>query len=255
MADSTSQGIRLVYQFDYPGLRSAACNNAADMSENSTPAAKTHPDAIEERALSRSQLTAVVAIIVAYAGASYYSDSRADAPNLAAGLSVAPVALIGLALVWRWTPRWVAILTCAITAAMLWRYWEFMRGNYQWSNLLQQVGAYGVLALGFGRSLAPGVVPLCTQMADRLHGPLTPAEVLYTRHATLAWAIFYALLTATIAALFFVASARIWSLFVNFGTFGSIALMFVVEHSVRRTVLPSGERGSTLVALRQFLIG
>ena len=32
---------------------------------------------------------------------------------------------------------------------------------------------YGLLAVGFGRSLRAGDVALCTRLADRLHGPLT----------------------------------------------------------------------------------
>jgi uncharacterized membrane protein len=206
-------------------------------------------------AVTRSQLTVILAIIVAYAALSYYSDSVPDAPNLAASLSLAPVVLIGLVLVWRWTRPWVAILMFALTGAVLYRYWGFVRGNYQWSNLVQQTAAYGFVTLGFARSLSSGHVPLCTQMADKLHGPLTPAEVAYTRLATVAWAIFYALLTVAITGLFFVASPRVWSLFVNFATFGLIGLMFVVEHTVRLKVLPERPRGGALVALRQFLIG
>jgi uncharacterized membrane protein len=206
-------------------------------------------------AVTRSQLTVILAIIVGYAGLSYYSDSVSDAPNLAASLSLAPVVVIGLALVWRWTRPAVAILVFALTGAVLYRYWGFIRGNYQWSNLVQQTAAYGFVTLGFARSLSSGLVPLCTQMADKLHGPLTPAEVAYTRLATMAWAIFYALLTVAVTGLFFVATPRVWSLFVNFATFGLIGLMFVAEHAVRLKVLPHRHRGGTLVALRQFLIG
>jgi uncharacterized membrane protein len=214
-----------------------------------------HSEAGGEGAVTRSQLTIIVAIIVGYAGLSYYSDSVPNAPNLAAGLSLAPVVLIGLALAWRWTRPWVALLMFAVTSVVLYRYWAFIRSNYPWSNLVQQAGAYGFVALGFARSLAPGLAPLCTQMADKLHGPLTLAEVAYTRRATVAWAIFYALLTFAIAGLFFAASARVWSLFVNFATFGLIGLMFVAEHTVRRKLLPHRPPGGTLVALRQFLIG
>jgi uncharacterized membrane protein len=204
---------------------------------------------------TRRQLTIVAAIIIGYAALSYYSDSRPDAPNLAAGLSLAPVVLIGLALAWRWTRPVIAILIGALTCAALYHYWPFIRSNYPWSNLAQQIGAYGFLALGFARSLGTGLVPLCTQLAERVHGPLTQAEVAYTRRATVAWAAFYALLTLAIAALFFAASQRVWSMFVNFGTFGLIALMFFAEHAIRLKVLPHRPRGGTLVALRQFLIG
>jgi uncharacterized membrane protein len=59
-----------------------------------------------------------------------------------------------------------------------------------------------------------------------------------------------------IVMLFFATPARAWSLFVNFGTFGLIGVMFVVDHAIRFRVLPrSGRGGGVLSALRQFLIG
>jgi len=41
--------------------------------------------------------------------------------------------------------------------------------------------------LRFRRSLGRGHIALCTRLADRLHGPLTPREVRYTRQVTAAW--------------------------------------------------------------------
>jgi uncharacterized membrane protein len=206
-------------------------------------------------AASRSQLTIIIAIFIGYAALSFYSDSKPSAVGLATGLSLAPVVLIGLALAWRWTPAWVATVICIVTAVAVYCYWGFFESNYQWSNLLQQCGAYALLALGFVRSLSAGQVPLCTQLADKLHGPLLPAEVAYTRRATWAWALFYMLLTVSIVVLFFATSARIWSMFVNFATFALIGLMFAIEHTIRLKVLPHSRRGGVLAALRQFLIG
>jgi uncharacterized membrane protein len=204
---------------------------------------------------TRVQLTVIAAVLIGFAGLSYYSDSTPDAPNLAAALSLAPVVVIGLALAWRWTRPLITVLIFALTCALLHRYWDFIRSNYQWSNLIQQAGVYGLVALTFARSLAAGQTPLCTQLAEKLHGPATPAEVAYTRRATAAWAAFYLVLSLAIVALFFGTSQRVWSLFVNFVTFGLIALMFFVEHAIRLKVVPRRHRGGTLTALRQFLIG
>jgi len=110
------------------------------------------------------------------------------------------------------------------------------------------------VSLSFGRSLRSGRIPLCTQLTARLHGALTPAEITYTRRATLAWTLMYALLAAVILMLFFVAPLRIWSLFVNFVAFGLIALMFIADHAIRGRLLPR-RRGGLLAALRQSLSG
>ena len=205
--------------------------------------------------VTRSQLTIVAAIFVGYAGLSYYSDSMPGALNLATSLSLGPVVLIGACLAWRWTRPLAALVICAASGALLYRYWAVVRSNYQWSNLIQQFAVYGLAALAFARSLQGSQVPLCTQLDERLRGPLTAAEVAYTRRATAAWAAFYALLALAIVVLFFAAPGRVWSLFVNVVTFGLIGLMFLVEHTIRSKVLPHRRGGGTLTALRRFLIG
>ena len=193
-------------------------------------------------------------IVIGYAVLSYYSESTPDALGLAAGLSLAPIVLIGAVLVWRWTAAPVAASIIVLAGGLLYHYWAFFRDNYPWSNFAQQFGAYALVALGFLRSLSAGRVPMCTQLAEKLHGPLTPEEISYTRRATVAWAVFYALLTAAIAILFFTVPLRVWSMFVNFATFALMGLMFVVEHAVRRRVIPH-RRGGMLTALRQLFLG
>lgn len=175
--------------------------------------------------------------------------------GLATGLSLAPVLLIGAVVIWRWTSPLIATPILALVCGLLYHYWAFLKDNYAWSNLAQQCGAYGLVALSFARSLLAGRVPMCTQWAQKLHGPLTAAEIAYTRLATVAWGVFYGLLTSAIVIVFFAAPPRVWSLFVNFATFGLIGLMFVIEHAVRRKVLPHRRAGGTLAALRQFLGG
>ncbi len=170
-------------------------------------------------------------------------------------LSVAPAALIGLILVWRWTRLLTALLTAAAVCAVLYRYWPVIERNYEWADLFQQCGVYGLVALLFARSLFAGRVPLCTQLAEKMYGTLTAAEIAYTRSATLAWAMFYGLLTLAIIALFYAASLRVWSLFVNFATFGLMLLMGIADHAIRRRVLPRHPRSGIVALIRRSLIG
>lgn len=196
----------------------------------------------------------VSALIVGYAVLSHYSNSRPEAQGLGAALSAGPILLITALLVWRWSHPLVATLILVLAGVLLYRYWPFLKQYYEWADVVQQGGAYGLVSFAFGRSLWGNRVPVCTQMAGKLHGALTPLEIAYLRRATLAWALFYGLLAAVIIILFFVTSLRNWSLFVNFASFGLIALVYFADHAIRRRLLPR-RPGGLLAALRQSLGG
>jgi uncharacterized membrane protein len=186
---------------------------------------------------------------------SIYSESSADAKGLAAALSVGPILLVGLVLAWRWISAVAALALGAALCACLYRYWSVIEAHYAWGDLAQQCGAYGFVALGFGRSLFGGRVPLCTQLAITMHGELTPVEVKYTRRATVVWLLFYVALAVAILALFFLSSRSAWSLFVNFGTFALILLGGIADHLLRRRLLPRHPGGGLLTIVRRALIG
>ncbi len=198
-------------------------------------------DANQPAGPSRLQLFAVAALIVAYAVLSQYSSEVSDARGLGAVLSLMPIVLIVAIVVWRWRRSLIGALVAISAATLLclfWPgFWPVFQEHYEWSDLAQQVGAYGLVAVSFGRSLYGGRVPVCTQIANGLRGVLEPAEIAYTRRATLVWTVFYAILAASILALYFVVPLRVWSLFVNFATFALIALMALVDHTLRRRVL------------------
>ncbi|HEY2463000.1 MAG TPA: hypothetical protein VGI32_02985 [Steroidobacteraceae bacterium] len=200
-------------------------------------------------------MAAVTSLVIGYAALSQYSASSPDAKGLGAVLSIAPVMLIGLVLLWRWTQLATALIVAAVLCALLYRYWSAIERNYQWADLTQQCGLYGIVALSFGRSLLGGRIPLCTQLAGTMYGALTPAEISYTRRATLAWMLFYGMLTLAIAILFFSASMRVWSLFVNFATFALMMLMGVADHAIRRRVLPRHPRSGIIALMQRTLTG
>jgi uncharacterized membrane protein len=234
--------------------------NETVSSQTSTPPRDAAPTALSEAApatprFQRRVLAAVAALVIGYAALSQYSASSPSAQGLAAGLSVAPPVLIGLILVWRWT-RWLwALLAAAAVCALLYRYWPAIARNYQWADLAQQCGLYGLVALSFARSLSGGRVPLCTQLTGKMYGALTPAEIAYTRSATAVWMGFYGLLTFAIGIVFFAASLRVWSLFVNFGAFALMMLMGMADHALRRRVLPRHPRSGILTLIQRGLIG
>src|SRR5882757_3882106 len=140
----------------------------------------------------RLQYAVACILVIAYAGLSHYCNS-AGAHGLGAALALAPLNALALALAWRWTPL-AAIPLAAGLAALLYDFWPLLEKNFPLLALVQESGVYSLLGLTFSRSLLRNHVALCTQLADKLHGPLSSREVLYTRRVTAAWAaLFFAI--------------------------------------------------------------
>jgi uncharacterized membrane protein len=200
----------------------------------------------------RAQLAAVLLFLVAYSVLSHYSNLNPQAHDLRTLLALAPMLTLGLILVWRWSGFLIALLAAAAAALLLRAFWPLFAQNFPIVYLVQQVGFYFIMAFTFGRSLRKGRVPLCTQLADKVHGPLSALELRYTRRVTLAWVIFFLLNLAANFFLFEFAPLRVWSMFVNFCSLPLILLMFVAEYAVRRRVLPQIQRSGLIATLRVY---
>ena len=200
----------------------------------------------------RLQLAAVAVFFIAYAGLSHYSNSNPQAQDLGAALALAPVLAIGFVLIWRWSGALAGLLAAAAAAFLVHHYWPLFTRNFSIVYLIQQCGFYAIMAFGFGRSLLKGRVPLCTQLADRIHGPLSAAELRYTRKVTIAWVVFFLLNMTVTGVLFAFAPLRIWSLFVNFLSLPLFLLMFAAEYAVRRRALPQVQTSSLIATLRMY---
>jgi uncharacterized membrane protein len=198
------------------------------------------------------QIAAACALLAAYTGLSHYCNTH-GIRALGAALALTPPLGVGLSLLWRSARPWIAGPLTVAAAVLLYDCWPQLEKKFSMVYLIQECGMYGLLAFGFGRSLGAGHTALCTRLADRLHGPLTPQELRYTRQVTGAWAVFFGILTATILALYMFAPRAIWSLFVNFLALPLVGLMFIVEYAVRRRLLPDSERRGVLATVRVFL--
>jgi uncharacterized membrane protein len=198
--------------------------------------------------MARLQLAAVVLSVVAYSVLSHYSNLDPQARDLRTVLALAPMLSLGLVLLWRWSGALPALLAAMGTIFLLRALWPLFTQNFSIVYLIQQCGFYSIMAYTFGRSLLNGRTPLCTQLADRVHGPLSKLELRYTRSVTVAWVIFFLLNLAATLWLFELAPLRVWSLFVNFCSLPLIFLMFAAEYAVRRRVLPQVRRSSGLLA-------
>jgi uncharacterized membrane protein len=208
---------------------------------------------VSRRRDRRLQYAAACAAIAVYAGLSHYSNSVAGGRDLGAALALAPIAVVATLLAWRTVPPAVVVLLSAGLAGLIVGLWPVLRQNYPLVNLVQDSSVYGLLGFTFGRSLMPGRVALCTQLADKEHGPLSAQEVRYTRQVTAAWTVFFLVITAASILLFVAAPLRIWSLFINFCVLPLVGAMFIAEYQVRRRVLPGVKRTGLLAALRVYL--
>ena len=210
-----------------------------------------HREPSERRSLGALRIAAVCVLIVAYTCLSHYCNTRGVRP-LGVGLALTPPLAVLITLLWHTLRSALALLVTALGVLLLYDGWPILEKNFSVVYLLQECGMYGLLAIGFGRSLRAGNVALCTRLADKLHGPLNAAEVRYTRRVTLAWTLFFVLMAATIAILYVSSPRALWSAFVNFVTIPLIAAMFAAEYAVRGRVLPHTERHGIWASVRVF---
>jgi uncharacterized membrane protein len=197
------------------------------------------------------RIVAIGVLIAAYACLSHYCNTR-GAHRLGAILALAPLVAFLLTVLRHAVPAYIVLPAAALGALLLYDSWPILEKNFSVVYLLQELGMYGVLAAGFGRSLRTGEVALCTRLADRLHGPLNAAEILYTRQVTLAWTLFFTLMGVSIAVLYVAAPRAVWSAFVNFVATPLIIAMFAAEYAVRGRVLPHTERRGIWATMRVF---
>jgi uncharacterized membrane protein len=207
--------------------------------------------------LRRCRIIGFTILLLGYAALSQYSASSDDshAKAVGAALSVAPVLSIAVVLLWWTSWRIAALLVAALSGLLLYRNWPLIERNYEWADLAQQCGIYGLVALVFARSLFGSRIPLCTQLAQQMYDEYTTTEGVYLRRATAAWAIFYGLMTVAVLGLFFTVSLPQWSLFVNFVAWGLMVLAALVDLALRRRLLPRHREGGILTLIRRALSG
>ncbi len=201
------------------------------------------------------QYAAVPACIALYAALCHYTNSAAGASGLGVALALGPVSAIAAILVWRRTGRLVSLSLLVLEGLLLFAAWPVLERNYSVGYLIQDCGLYGLLCATFGRSLLAGSTPLCTLLADKVHGPLSPPELRYTRRVTAAWTMFFGLIALLTLVLFFLMPLRIWSFFSNFCTLPLVLLMFMAEYAVRRRVLPQTIRAGLWATMRVYFAG
>jgi len=194
----------------------------------------------------------LAAAMIAYSIIAHETNVSPGEHPLGVILALAPLLGLAVALTWRTAYRFPCLCLCLLIFGGVIQYWSLLTAHSTWLYLLQQCATYVFLGGMFGASLLRGRMPLCTRFATMVHGPLAPAVAGYTRSVTLAWALFFAVLTLVLVALFILAPLSVWSLFANFFTFPLIVSVFVVEYAVRKRVLPEMRHEGILRGVRAF---
>lgn len=195
----------------------------------------------------RAALVAVA--FVAYLLLAHFTTASGEHGTLGALLAVVPYMGAALLVAARARHRLPALGLWAAAALLLWLRWPVVEARFEWVYLIQHVATFGLLAIGFGRSLGNGE-PMITRFARLVHGELAPALERYTRGATLAWTLFFAAMTLSSLGLFFFGPLPLWSLLVNILTPVLVGVMFAGEFLARLLLLPPGLRTGLVESVR-----
>ena len=210
----------------------------------------------------------IAALVIGYPLLAHYTNNATHNGNLGALVALAPVVLVVLMLAkqapLRLAPLGLVTLYVLLGAALflsnalflrnaLWAGWSTLTQHFWVLYWLQDAGLQLLLFVTFGRTLIAGRQPLCTHFAEMAHAaPLTPQHKVYARQVTVAWTLFFAVMTLTSTLLFFLTPLTTWSAFANLLTLPLIALMFIAEYGIRRWRLPDTRNTHILDGIRAF---
>lgn len=196
----------------------------------------------------------IATLVIGYPVLAHYTNQSAHKGPLGAIVALAPLVLIALVLAWRSTQRWVMLSLITLFCMTLWAAWPMLEHHHGTIYWLQHTGMQLLLLVIFGRTLIANREALCTRFARSVHAPmiLTPEHERYTRHVTLAWAVFFATMASVSTALFFLTPLATWSFFANFLTLPLVVLMFAAEYRLRNWILPHAPPTHILDGVRAF---
>jgi len=200
-----------------------------------------------------TQSIAAIAAVVAYQAGAHYAAATPGAHGLGLALALAPPLAMALAAAARSRLRAWLVPLWIVACAALWFARVSLAMHFGWGLYLEHLSFNLMMALLFGRTLAPGGTPLCTRFAILMGGGApTPTVARYTRRVTLAWTLFFVATAAVSTLLFATASIVTWSTFANYLSLPLVGIMFAAEHACRRLALPGEPSPSVVDAIRAY---
>lgn len=203
-------------------------------------------------ARQNSRLAAVVVVSIGFAVLAHFAIAGGASSPLGAVLSLVPLLILGAWFVRRLRHAWLGYLAIALAVAGVWLFWSHLEKHFPDLFFVEHAGGNLLLALVFGRTLAPGREALCTRFARLIHGELEPRVRDYTRAITIAWTLFFAAMFAVSCMLYLGGLVAEWSLFANLVTPLLLVAMFLVEYAIRSWALPGHARVGILGGIRAF---
>ena len=200
----------------------------------------------------RARTALAVAVPAAFAIAAHLAIVEGLDARVGAVLSLVP---LGFLLLWfaRRSSRHVAAIGIAVAGiAAAWLAFPALESYFPSLFFIEHAGAQLVLAIVFGRTLAPGREPLVARFAHIAHGHLPPDVARYCRSVTIAWTVFFCVLFVLSCTLYLGGFLAAWSVLANILTPILVCAMFGVEYVVRYRVLPQWERIGVLGGIRAF---
>ena len=173
-------------------------------------------------------------------------------PTVGALLSLIPLAILALWALRRAQHRATALAIFGIAVVAVAFSWSALERHFPSLFFVERAGANLILAIVFGRTLAPGHEPLVSRFARLIHGSIPTEVEQYTRKVTFAWTLFFATLFVLSCVLYFGHFLAAWSVLANIMSPFLIAAMFIVEYAVRLRALPNWKQVGILGGIRAF---
>jgi uncharacterized membrane protein len=193
-----------------------------------------------------------VVLSVAFALLAHAAIVESVPPSIGAALSLVPLSIV-LYLVARRARHRVALVALGVLAALaLWIGWGGLERHFADVLFVEHAGLNLLLAVMFGRTLAPGREPLCALFARIVHGSIPPEVERYARGVTIAWTAFFSVMFVLSCALYLGGLHEAWSLLANFLNAALVVAIFVIEYAVRHRLLPNWERVGVLGGVLAF---
>jgi uncharacterized membrane protein len=200
----------------------------------------------------RMRYAAIAVATLIYVGLTHWLMTAAPGSAWLAVALVVPVLVGASALAWRKRRRLLGgagFVTAAVLVGMA------IAGAGASPTLVylgQHVLVHLALAIVFGVTLRRGATPLITKLADRVHGPLTPAMNAYSRKLTAVWVGYFATMAALSLLLFTLAPFEIWALFANLVTPVALGVLLIGEFWLRYLLHPEFKRARFMDAVRAY---
>ncbi len=193
----------------------------------------------------------VAAAMCGYALLANYTNQSGNA-SLGITVALTPLIMAVLLFAGRSSHRLVMLTLTAVAGVSAVLAWPLLKQHYGWIYWMEHETMQLSLFATFARTLVSGRQPLCARYAEIMHGTLNEAHSRYARSVTVAWTVFFGIMIIVSTSLFFLFSLGIWSIFSNFIFLPLVALMFIVEFSVRKRALPDVEHTGVIEALRTY---